>query len=91
MFLCTDVVGYSRLLTNEQKGLIERLNEIVRTSGTFRSAEAAGRLMRIATGDGMVLVFYKTPAQPVECALEIATALKEHPELPVRMASIAAR
>src|SRR3981189_10228 len=33
----------------------------------------------------MALVFYKSPEQPVECALEITCALKTHPELRVRM------
>src|SRR5437588_4965829 len=83
--LCTDIVGYSKCLTNEQHALIDRLNEIVRGSKAFQSAEGAGRLIKIPTGDGMALVFYKSPEQPVECALEIAAALKAHPELRVRM------
>src|SRR5207302_8551700 len=83
--LCTDIVGYSKCLTNEQHALIDRLNEIVRGSKAFQSAEGAGRLIKIPTGDGMALVFYKSPEQPVECALEISRALKTHPELRVRM------
>src|SRR5438552_3661399 len=83
--LFLDIVGYSKRLTNEQQTLIDQLNQVVRSSEEFQSAEAAGRLIKIPTGDGMALVFYKSPAQPVECALEISHALKTHPELRVRM------
>src|SRR5437016_6140679 len=83
--LFLDIVGYSKRLTNEQQTLIDQLNQVVRSSEEFQSAEAAGRLIKIPTGDGMALVFYKSPEQPVECALEIAAALKAHPELRVRM------
>src|SRR6476646_10147194 len=83
--LFLDIVGYSRRLTNEQQTLIDQLNQVVRSSEEFQSAEAADRLIKIPTGDGMALVFYKSPAQPVECALEISCALKMFPELRVRM------
>src|ERR1700720_2031622 len=83
--LFLDIVGYSRRLTNEQQTLIDQLNQVVRSPEEFQSAEAADRLIKIPTGDGMALVFYKSPAQPVECALEISRALKTYPELRVRM------
>ena len=83
--LFLDIVGYSKRLTNEQQTLIDQLNQVVRGSEEFQNAEAAGRLIKIPTGDGMALVFYKSPAQPVECALEISRALKTYPELRVRM------
>jgi TolB-like protein/class 3 adenylate cyclase/Flp pilus assembly protein TadD len=83
--LFLDIVGYSELRSDEQHSLIDRLNKIVRSSDEFQRAEAANRLIKIPTGDGMTLVFYKSPEQPVECALEIARALKAHPELEVRM------
>src|SRR6266536_2078506 len=83
--LFLDIVGYSKRLTNEQQTLIDQLNQVVRSSEEFQSAEAAGRLIKIPTGDGMALVFYKSPAQPVDCALEISRALKTYPELRVRM------
>src|SRR5437762_9314675 len=83
--LFLDIVGYSKRLTNEQQTLIDQLNQVVRSSEEFQNAEAAGRLIKIPTGDGMALVFYKSPAQPVECALEISRALKTYPELRVRM------
>ncbi|MEY2600762.1 MAG: hypothetical protein QOJ36_81, partial [Verrucomicrobiota bacterium] len=83
--LFIDIVGYSKLLTNEQRGLVDQLNQMVRSSDEFKRAEAADRLIKIPTGDGMALVFYKSPEQPVECALEIHHALKQHPELRLRM------
>ncbi|PYK77856.1 MAG: hypothetical protein DME38_12580, partial [Verrucomicrobia bacterium] len=83
--LFIDIVGYSKRLTNEQQRLIDQLNQVVRSSEEFQNAEAAGRLMKIPAGDGIALVFYKSPAQPVECALEISRALKSCPELRVRM------
>ena len=72
-------------MTSEQRRLLELLNQIVRESEHFRSAEAKHRLLTVPTGDGMALVFYNTPQAPVECALEISTAASEHPELQLRM------
>jgi TolB-like protein/class 3 adenylate cyclase/Tfp pilus assembly protein PilF len=83
--LFIDIVGYSKLLIDQQRRLLELLNEIVRTTEQFRKAEANHRLITIPTGDGMALVFYNTPEAPVECALEISRAVKEHPELRLRM------
>ncbi|PYI87607.1 MAG: hypothetical protein DMF03_13015, partial [Verrucomicrobia bacterium] len=83
--LFIDIVGYSKLLIDQQRELLELLNEIVRGTEQFRKAEAISRLITIPTGDGMALVFYNTPEAPVECALEISRAVKEHPELKLRM------
>src|ERR1700751_5625177 len=83
--LFTDIVGYSKLPINQQRALVERLNEIVRGTDEFHIAETAGRLLTIPTGDGITLVFYHSPEAPVECALEISRALKRHPELQLRM------
>ncbi len=83
--LFIDIVGYSALLLNEQSALLGELNEVVRGTERFRSAEAEGRLVRLPTGDGMALVFHNSPEEPAACALEISQALKEHPELRVRM------
>ena len=83
--LFMDIVGYSKLLINEQRALLDMLNQIVRSTDEFRTAEAAGRLIKIPTGDGMALVFYNSPEEPVECALDISRALKTHPNLPLRM------
>jgi TolB-like protein/class 3 adenylate cyclase/Tfp pilus assembly protein PilF len=83
--LFTDIVGYSKLPINQQRALVERLNEIVRGTDEYRAAETAERLITIPTGDGITLVFYRSPEDPVECALEISRALKQHPELQLRM------
>ncbi len=68
--LFIDIVGYSKLLINEQSEQMQKLREIVRGTEQFRLAEAAGKLLRLA---------------PVLCAMEIAKALKDYPKLGVRM------
>src|SRR5213075_2796764 len=83
--LFIDIVGYSKLLLNEQRSLVETLNQVVRQTNEFQIAEAEGKLVRLPTGDGMALVFYNAPEAPVECALQISRAVKEHPELKLRM------
>ena len=83
--LFIDIVGYSKLLIDQQHRLLELLNKLVRGTEQFRKAEANHRLITIPTGDGMALVFYNTPEAPVECALEISRAAKEYPELRLRM------
>src|SRR5213082_2675510 len=83
--LFIDIVGYSKLLINEQSDHLQTLKEIVRGTEQFRVAEAEGKLLRLPTGDGGALVFRNGPEAPVLCALEISKALKSHPELRVRM------
>src|SRR3989454_1058117 len=83
--LFIDIVGYSKLLINEQSEQIQKLKEIVRGTEQFRLAEAEGKLLRLPTGDGGALVFRNSPEAPVLCALEISKELKNHPELHVRM------
>jgi adenylate cyclase len=83
--LFIDIVGYSKLLITEQSEQMQKLREIVRVTEQFRTAEAAGKLLRLPTGDGGALVFRTNPEAPVICAMEISKALKNHPELRVRM------
>src|SRR5437667_9070825 len=83
--LFLDIVGYSKLLIDEQRDYLHTLNEVVRRTDSFRAADAAGKLTRLPTGDGMALVFATTPDAPVSCAIEISNALRSHPELRVRM------
>jgi adenylate cyclase len=83
--LFIDIVGYSKLLINEQSEQIQKLREIARQTEQFRTAEAEGKLLRLPTGDGGALVFRDNPEAPVACALEISRALKNHPDLRVRM------
>src|SRR6476620_11383188 len=82
--LFIDIVGYSKLRTTEQSAQIEKLRKIVRGTDQFRTAEAEGKLLRLPTGDGGALVFRNLEA-PVLCAVEIAKALRNHPDLRVRM------
>src|SRR5712692_3611962 len=83
--LFIDIVGYSKLSINQQRAVVDELTEVVRGSDQFQKAEAAGRLIKIPTGDGMVLVFYTSPEAPAQCAIEISRILKEHPRLQLRM------
>src|SRR5216110_188459 len=83
--LFIDIVGYSKLSINDQHAVVEELNQIVRAAEQFQRAEAARRLLKIPTGDGMVLVFYTSPEAPAQCAVEVSRALKEHPRLHLRM------
>src|SRR4029077_15730636 len=83
--LFIDIVGYSTRLTDEQQALVDELNQVVRSSDEFQKATATGRLMKIPTGDGMALIFYNSPEQPVECAVEISRGLRNHRDLRVRM------
>ena len=84
--LFIDIVGYSTFSAQEQHARIEELNEIVRLSEQFRKAHAAKRILKVPSGDGMALVFYKSPDEPAQCAVEISRALKEqHPQLRIRM------
>jgi len=83
--LLIDLVGYSKLLINEQIELLQELNQIVRSTDCFRTAEASGKLIRVPTGDGIALLFFHSPEEPVRCALEISKALQEHPHIQLRM------
>src|SRR5438132_3790099 len=83
--LFIDIVGYSKLLINEQSEQIQKLKQIVRGTEQFRLAEAEGKLLRLPTGDGGALVFRTSPEAPVLCATEISKELKKYPELRVRM------
>src|SRR5207248_7984205 len=83
--LLIDVVGYSKLLVNDQVESLQQLNRIVRSTDCFRAAEAKDKLIRLPTGDGMALLFFENLEQPAHCAMEIAQALQNHPEIQVRM------
>jgi len=83
--LLIDVTGYSNLVVDDQIELLEELNQIVRSTECFRTAEKTGKLIRVPTGDGMALLFFQSPEEPVRCALEISKALQEHPQIQLRM------
>ena len=83
--LFIDIVAYSKLLIDQQTELIKLLNEQVHGTEEFRAADAAGKLIRIATGDGMALAFFTSPDAPVRCALQLSEAIRQSPRLQLRM------
>src|SRR6266851_915847 len=83
--LFIDIVGYSKLSINEQRAAVDELTKVVRSSDQYQKSEAAARLIKISTGDGIWLVFYTSPEAPAQCAVEISRVLKEHPRLQLRM------
>lgn len=83
--LFMDIVGYSKLLIDEQAELLQQLNQVVRSTEAAREAESAGELIRLPTGDGMALVFTNSVEAPVECALQITEVLRDQSTLRVRM------
>ena len=84
--LFIDIVAYSKMASDDQRAAIEKLNQIVQSTDEFRKEESENRLLKLATGDGMALIFYHSPEDPVECALEISRAIKEqHSNLRLRM------
>jgi len=82
--LFIDLVGYSKLLIEEQKERLRQLTDIVLATAQVREATNE-QLIRLATGDGMALVFRNSAEEPALCALEITQTLKTHPEIAVRM------
>src|SRR5207245_4092552 len=76
--LFIDIDAYSKMSSDDHHAAIEKLNQIVQSTDEFRKEESENRLLKLATGDGMALIFYHSPEDPVECALEISRAIKEH-------------
>src|SRR6204780_2530288 len=83
--LFTDIVGYSKLPMDEQESLLMQLQDAVRHTPEFARAEASEELIRLPTGDGMALVFFRDPEAPVRCALELSRILRSYPEIKLRM------
>jgi CHASE2 domain-containing sensor protein/class 3 adenylate cyclase len=83
--LFIDIVGYSKLATDQQKDVVQQLNRYVRDSEQFRRADTAGKLIRMPTGDGVALAFFTSPDAPVRCAIEISKAVRNSPALHLRM------
>src|SRR5438132_2870238 len=74
------------MASHDQRAAIEELHQIVQSTDEFRKEETENQLLKLATGDGMALIFYHSPEDPVECALEIGRAIKEqHSNLRLRM------
>jgi len=83
--LFMNVVGYSKLLINDQSELLAQLNQVVRATAHFQKVEAAGKLIRLASGDGIALIFFNNAEAPVKCVMEISQALQSYPSIQLRM------
>jgi len=83
--LTIDVVAYSTLLIDEQSRLMAELVRTVKATPRFRQAAAEDKLIKLPTGDGMALIFLSDAEAPIECAMQLAASLKEHPEIRLRM------
>src|SRR3981189_3661349 len=83
--LFIDVVGYSKMLIDEEHENLDLLNQIIRDTPAFREADAAGKLICLPSGDGMALAFLTQPVAPLQCAVQVSKALREYPQLQVRM------
>src|SRR5438552_16995727 len=83
--LFMDIVGYSKLLIDEQSEALRALNQIVRNTETARTAVAAGQLILLPTGDGMALDFTGSVEGPADCALHISQVVRAVSSVPVRM------
>jgi len=83
--LFIDIVAYSKLAIDQQKEAVQQLNQCVRDSEQFRRADAAGKLIRIPTGDGVALAFFTSPDAPVRCAIEVSKAVRNSSALQLRM------
>src|SRR5260370_41585211 len=83
--LFMDVVGYSKLLINEQREIMQQLNQLVRKTAQFQASEANGKLISIPSGDGMARVFFQSLEEPVQCGVDISQLLKNYPRLRLRM------
>src|SRR5438477_9594299 len=83
--LFMDVVGYSKLLINDQTEVLAQSNQVVHATAHFQKAEAEGKLIRLVTGDGMAVIFFNNAEAPVKCAMEIGQALQSYPSIQLRM------
>ena len=83
--LFVDLVGYSKMLIDDQREILRQMNEVIRGTPHFREAEAAQKVIPLPSGDGMALVFLSKPEDPVECALEISEALQKYPQIKMRL------
>jgi eukaryotic-like serine/threonine-protein kinase len=83
--LFMDIVAYSQLPMDEQTRLIALLQQIVRGTSEFSQAQKRRQLLRLPTGDGMALVFFGDAEAPARCAIEMSKALREQPDLKLRM------
>lgn len=83
--LFADIVSYSLLSTDQQPQVIEQLQQIIQSLPEFQKALSDERMICLPTGDGMALVFFADPTIPLRCARQISVALRDSPDLVVRI------
>src|SRR5436305_15349211 len=77
--LFIDLVGYSKLLIEDQKQWLRQLTDVVLATAQVREATNEQHV-RLPTVDGMALVFRNSADETAQCALEITEALQKHSE-----------
>jgi serine/threonine protein kinase len=75
--LFTDIVGYTKLLIDQQTDCLRKLQAIVSATEEFRRPRKQTDLIRVPTGDGMALAFFDDPEAPVRCAMQISQAMRQ--------------
>lgn len=83
--LFIDIVGYSRQLIDAQVRLLDELQSNLRLLLEVRRSEWDGSLIRVPSGDGMALVFFRDLEAPVRCAIDLWRLLKPLPDMQIRM------
>ena len=80
-----DIVAYSKKTTEEQKKACKDLGAIIKSTMQFKTANALEKLIILPTGDGMVLGFFTYLEDAMNCAITVAKAVKNRPDLQMRM------
>jgi ATP-dependent Clp protease ATP-binding subunit ClpC len=83
--LFMDIVGFSKQLDDDQVQMALQLHRLVCRTAEFRRLSKTSELISLDTGDGMALAFFREHEAPVRCAVEVALALRSHPEIKLRM------
>lgn len=83
--LFMDIVGYSRFPIDEQRSMLAQLQDVVRGTPEFAAAATGTGLISLPTGDGMALVFFGSPEDPAECAVQVVKALREYAHIQLRL------
>ena len=81
--LFMDIVGYSKLKSDQQVRVINTLKQIVLENLAVIS-QPEESLLKISTGDGMALAFLDNPEAPLLIARQTAPKVKEA-QIPLRM------
>ncbi len=73
--LAADVVGYSRLMGEDEAGTLVRLKSLRKELIDPKMAEHDGRIVKLM-GDGM-LVEFASAVEAVQCAVEVQLAMAQ--------------